>query len=286
MGTSMQHVVRSESAKRSSAKESGHPVAEAGLESREEHFQAYVWGFRIFSSLLALGGMTAVLLSPGEGSVHYLIVVLAFVVPLTNGMVLAALTRMMHIWLERRLRARLHVRNIQLSDMAMRDDLTQLFNRRYFYDRLQRDLEDARSFQRPLGVVMLDVDCLKHINDTYGHKVGDAVLAAAGKLLRQHTRGCDVPARIGGDEFAVILPEADKRGAQAAARRIKAAIDAGVVCEDHGVSIHLCLSLGISGFPWGGDDVDAVMRSADASLYAAKEATRNTRAELPDPVTI
>jgi diguanylate cyclase (GGDEF)-like protein len=282
----MQHVVRSESAKRSSAKESGHPVAEAGLESREEHFQAYVWGFRIFSSLLALGGMTAVLLSPGEGSVHYLIVVLAFVVPLTNGMVLAALTRMMHIWLERRLRARLHVRNIQLSDMAMRDDLTQLFNRRYFYDRLQRDLEDARSFQRPLGVVMLDVDCLKHINDTYGHKVGDAVLAAAGKLLRQHTRGCDVPARIGGDEFAVILPEADKRGAQAAARRIKAAVDAGVVCEDHGVSIHLCLSLGISGFPWGGDDVDAVMRSADASLYAAKEATRNTRAELPDPVTI
>ena len=262
--------------------------SDPGSGSRDSHerFQAYVWGFRIFSSLLALGGMTAVLLSPGDGSVHYLIVVLAFVVPLTNGMVLAALTRMMHIWLERRLRARLHVRNIQLADMAMRDDLTQLFNRRYFYDRLQRDLEDARTFQRPLGVLMLDVDGLKDINDRHGHKVGDAVLIAAAKLLRENTRACDVPARIGGDEFAVILPEAGKRGAQAAARRITAAINHGVVCGDDGVSVRLTLSVGVAGFPWGGNDVDAIMRSADENLYAAKQAAPNTQEELPGHITI
>jgi diguanylate cyclase (GGDEF)-like protein len=253
---------------------------------RSEHIQTYVWGFRALTSLLAVGGLIAVLESPSETPVRYLVVIPSFLVPLGAGLLMAAGTRVMHVRLERNYQTALRARNLQLADMAMRDDLTQLCNRRYFYDRLQRDLEDARSFQRPLGVVMLDVDCLKHINDTYGHKVGDAVLAATAKLLRQHTRGCDVPARIGGDEFAVILPEADKRGAQAAARRIKAAIDAGIVCEDHGVSVRLSLSLGISGFPWGGDDVDAVMRSADASLYAAKEATRNTRAELPDPVTI
>jgi diguanylate cyclase (GGDEF)-like protein len=132
---------------------------------------------------------------------------------------------------------------------------------------------------------MLDVDGLKRINDSHGHKVGDAVLVAAAKLLREQTRACDVPARIGGDEFAVILPEADKRGAQAAARRITAAVKHGVLCEEHGVSVRLTLSVGVSGFPWGGDDVDAVMRSADENLYAAKPAAPNTREELSSHVS-
>jgi len=167
----------------------------------------------------------------------------------------------------------------------MRDDLTQLCNRRYFYERLQRDLEEARGFERPLGVLMLDVDGLKRINDSHGHKVGDAVLIAAAKILREHTRACDVPARIGGDEFAVILPEADKRGALAAARRITAAVKHGVLCEDRGVSVRLILSVGASGFPWGGDDVDAVMRSADESLYAAKQAACDSREEMSPRIT-
>jgi diguanylate cyclase (GGDEF)-like protein len=187
--------------------------------------------------------------------------------------------------LERNYQAALRARNLQLADMAMRDDLTQLCNRRYFYERLQHDLEEARGFERPLGVLMLDVDGLKSINDNHGHKVGDAVLIAAATLMREHTRACDVPARIGGDEFAVILPEADKRGALAAARRITAAVKHGVLCEDHGVSVRLTLSVGISGFPWGGDDVDAVMRSADESLYVAKQAARDSREEMSKPIT-
>jgi diguanylate cyclase (GGDEF)-like protein len=195
-------------------------------------------------------------------------------------MLMAALSRIMNVRVERDYQAALRARNLQLADMAMRDDLTQLCNRRYFYERLQRDLEEARGFERPLGVLMLDVDGLKHINDSYGHKIGDAVLVAAARVLREHTRACDVPARIGGDEFAVILPEADKRGALAAARRITTAVSHGVWCEGCGVPVRLILSVGASGFPWAGDGVDAVMRSADENLYAAKQAARDSVEEM------
>jgi diguanylate cyclase (GGDEF)-like protein len=249
------------------------------LRLSSERVQTYVWGFRAAASLLALGGLIAVLVSPAQGATRYLVAIPSFAVPLGAGLFMAAATRMVHVRLERNYQAALRARNLQLADMAMRDDLTQLCNRRYFYERLQRDLEEARGFERPLGVLMLDVDGLKRINDSHGHKVGDAVLVAAAKLLRQHTRACDVPARIGGDEFAVILPEADKRGAQAAARRITAAVKHGVFCEDSDVSVRLALSVGISGFPWGGDDVDAVMRCADESLYVAKQAARDSHPE-------
>jgi diguanylate cyclase (GGDEF)-like protein len=245
-----------------------------------ERVQTYVWGFRALTSLLALGGLIAVLVGPSQGTPRYLVAIPAFAFPLGAGLLMAAITRMVHVRLERNYQVALRARNLQLADMAMRDDLTQLCNRRYFYERLQRDLEEARGFERPLGVLMLDVDGLKHINDSHGHKVGDAVLAAAAKLLRQHTRACDVPARIGGDEFAVILPEADKRGAQAAARRITAAVNRGVFCEDSGVSVRLLLSVGFSGFPWGGDDVDAVMRSVDESLYVDKQAACDSQKEM------
>ena len=251
-----------------------------------ERVQAYVWGFRALASLLALGGLIAVLVGPTGGIARYLVTIPSFVLPLLAGLVMAAATRMVHVRLERDYQVALRARNLQLADMAMRDDLTQLCNRRYFYDRLQRDLDDARGFERPLGVLMVDVDGLKHINDTHGHKVGDAVLIAAARLLREHTRACDVPARIGGDEFAVILPEAEKRGALAAARRITAAVKHGVWCEDRGVSVRLTLSVGTSGFPWDGDNVDAIMRSADESLYGAKQAPRSTQEELPGRITI
>lgn len=246
-----------------------------------DRVQAYVWGFRALTSLLALGGLIAVLVGPAEGAPRYLVVIPAFSFPLGAGLLMAAATRMVHVRLERSYQATLRARNLQLADMAMRDDLTQLCNRRYFYERLQRDLEEARGFERPLGVLMLDVDGLKRINDSHGHKVGDAVLVATANLLRQHTRACDVPARVGGDEFAVILPEADKRGAQAAARRIANAVKRGVMCEDGGVCVRLNLSVGASGFPWGGDDVDAVMRSADEGLYAAKQPDDSSEEECP-----
>jgi len=173
-----------------------------------------------------------------------------------------------------RLQARLFIRNLELQDMAMRDDLTQLFNRRYFYDRLQRELDSARHLQRPLAVAVLDVDGLKTVNDSYGHQAGDLVLAAVGRLLVEYTRACDVPARIGGDEFAVIMPETDKTGAFAVARRLEEGVNRTSIVEVNGAHLRLNISMGLSGFPWGGDDVDAMVQWADTHMYAAKAAHR------------
>jgi len=175
---------------------------------------------------------------------------------------------------QRRYQARLFIRNLELRDMAMRDDLTQLFNRRYFYDRLQRELDQARDFQRPLAVVVLDVDGLKAVNDTYGHKVGDLLLATVGRLLVQYTRTCDVPARIGGDEFGIVMPETDKSGAFSVAKRLQRALESASVFEENGKRLKLNLSLGLSGYPWGGDDVDAIVQWADTYMYAAKSVRR------------
>jgi diguanylate cyclase (GGDEF)-like protein len=175
---------------------------------------------------------------------------------------------------QRRYQARLFIRNLELRDMAMRDDLTQLFNRRYFYSRLERELEQARNFQRPLAVAVLDVDGLKGVNDTCGHKTGDLLLATVGRLLVQHTRTCDVPARIGGDEFGIIMPETDKSGAFAVANRLQRGLESASIFEESGKRLKLNLSLGLSGYPWGGDDVDAIVQWADTYMYAAKAVRR------------
>ena len=185
---------------------------------------------------------------------------------------------------QRRYQARLFIRNLELQDMAMRDDLTQLFNRRYFYNRLERELEQARDFQRPLAVVVLDVDRLKEVNDTYGHKAGDLLLATLGRLLVQHTRTCDLPARIGGDEFGIVMPETDKSAAFAVANRLKQSLESASVFEEGGKRLKLHISLGVSGYPWGGDDVDAIVQWADTYMYAAKAGGRS-KAKATAPTT-
>jgi diguanylate cyclase (GGDEF)-like protein len=196
--------------------------------------------------------------------------------------VLAAISRRLHVQLERRYRARLFIRNLELQDMAMRDDLTQLFNRRYFFERLRRELDRARSLQSPLAILVLDVDRLKSVNDTYGHKVGDIVLANLAKLLVKCTRTSDIPARLGGDEFGVVMPETDKDGAFAVAKRLQRALDVTPVYEQDGDSLKMNVSLGVSGFPWGGDSVDEVVQWADTHMYAAKTSRKNNADPLSD----
>jgi diguanylate cyclase (GGDEF)-like protein len=193
---------------------------------------------------------------------------------------LAAISRRSHVELERRYRARLFIRNLELQDMAMRDDLTQLFNRRYFFERLRRELDRARSLQSPLAILVLDVDQLKGVNDTYGHKVGDLALANLAKLLVKCTRTSDIPARLGGDEFGVIMPETDKDGAFAVANRIQRALEVNPVYEQDGDSLRMSVSLGVSGFPWGGDSVDEIVQWADTHMYAAKTSHRNNARSL------
>ncbi len=259
----------------------------AAIKRAERRVELFIWGFRVLVSLLAVGGLTLVFaIHPDDTLWHYGLTTAAFVTPLSFGLGMAAVTRYMHVDLERRLRAQLAARSIKLQDVAMRDELTQLFNRRYFYERFHRELEEARELEHSLGTVMLDVDGLKAINDTFGHKVGDEVLAAVGRLLTEHTRACDVPARVGGDEFAVLMLDADERGVATAVKRLEEALQGATVYNCNGASLKLRVSLGASGHPWGGDNVDEIVRAADSELYAVKAMRRRRRAAVASPAYV
>ncbi|MCJ7511214.1 MAG: GGDEF domain-containing protein [Dehalococcoidia bacterium] len=164
----------------------------------------------------------------------------------------------------------------ELRQMATHDELTQLFNRRHFFEQLENELTDAQHSGRPLSLLMLDVDGLKLINDTYGHSIGDKVLANFGKLLAKRVRAEELPARIGGDEFAVLMPNTDKRGALAAAARLERTLKSKPICEAEGLELRLSISCGVASYPWSGETVADIVQQADANMYGMK-ATRKGR---------
>jgi diguanylate cyclase (GGDEF)-like protein len=166
----------------------------------------------------------------------------------------------------------------ELRQVATHDELTQLFNRRYFFEHLEKEFKAAWRSRRSLALLILDVDSLKLINDTYGHNVGDAVLANLGKLLASRVRDEDIAARIGGDEFAVLMPDTDKRGALATAARLERALQTRPVYEGHGVELRLTVSCGVAGYPWSGENLAEIVQWADVNMYAVK-ATRKGRAQ-------
>lgn len=187
---------------------------------------------------------------------------------------------MMHLalWLaERRMRreqsrvqALWMARRAELQELAGTDELTQLQNRRFFYEQMEQELELSARFKRPLSILMMDVDDLKLINDEFGHQVGDVVLRAFGRVLNQEAGGQNVTARIGGDEFAMILPGADRKEADKMAWRIWEALAKDAICETEHASIFLGVSVGTGGFPWGGHTLEEIIHWADTKLYANK----------------
>jgi len=184
-------------------------------------------------------------------------------------------------WLLRRAHRRLHEareraddavrrRQGELEELATRDDLTQLQNRRFFYHRLQEELQRAESSRKPLSVVMIDVDDLKLLNDEFGHQVGDVVLRNFARILNRHAGPGHVTARLGGDEFAVILPDTDRREAEQFGWRLWDELAAGPIHENENASIYLGVSLGVGGYPWGGTNLEEIIHWADTKLYANK----------------
>ena len=161
-------------------------------------------------------------------------------------------------------------RQAELQELASIDDLTQLQNRRFFYERLQEELEKAERSRRQLSIVMMDVDDLKLINDEFGHQVGDVVLHQFARTLNMTAEPGHVTARLGGDEFAVIMPNADRREADQMAWRIWDQLGEAPVWENGHASVYLGVSIGIGGYPWGGTNLEEVIHWADAKLYANK----------------
>jgi two-component system cell cycle response regulator len=155
------------------------------------------------------------------------------------------------------------------EEMSIRDDLTKLFNRRHFYNRLKEEFNRAARHNHPLSLLFIDVDDFKQINDTYGHAVGDKALKEVGSLLKNAARGSDLPARCGGDEFAMILPNTNSAGALELAARISKTIHAHKI---EGMSNQkLSTSMGCATFVDGNvTSADALVKLADDAMYRSK----------------
>lgn len=162
-----------------------------------------------------------------------------------------------------------------LRRLATRDQLTGLLNRREF-DRILADEEErSRRFGHPFGLVMVDIDRFKWINDTHGHPVGDAVLREVARRLSDQVRSVDRVARFGGEEFAVVLMESDRAAAFEMARRLCAAIEREPVLANETLPLHVTVSAGAASLPNDAEAADALVAAADKALYAAKAAGRN-----------
>jgi diguanylate cyclase (GGDEF)-like protein len=157
---------------------------------------------------------------------------------------------------------------------AVTDELTQLANRRYFMQTLGTELRRAERFDEPLALVFADLDDFKHVNDRHGHHIGDEVLRAFAGAIRKRVRAFDLAARLGGEEFAVLLPETDLSGAEALAESLRAAVAALEVPVVGREAVRVTASFGIAVYPQT-HNVDELMTAADLALYRAKREGKN-----------
>ena len=174
----------------------------------------------------------------------------------------------------------------ELRTQAISDALTGLYNRRYFWDALTRELIAEQREPTDLSVVLIDLDHFKEVNDTWGHDAGDRVLQEVADLLRASVRGSDIAVRYGGEEFAVLLPGTPAQVAAERAEEMRRELEARTV--DYGsASIRITASFGVADYSAGNLSPAAFMRRVDAALYSAKQSGRNKvvvhRPEGPDP---
>jgi two-component system cell cycle response regulator len=159
------------------------------------------------------------------------------------------------------------------SEMSMTDALTGLLNRYGLHRSLQRELSEARRYGRPLSCLLIDLDFFKAVNDTYGHAAGDAALQQAARVIAGSLRGSDVVCRYGGEEFLVLAPETDARGARSLAEKIRLAVSSRLF-GDGERAFALTLSAGVAELRPGESGNDMIAR-ADLALYQAKQRGRD-----------
>ena len=185
--------------------------------------------------------------------------------------------------------AAVSIENVDLHEIvqmqAVTDELTGLFNLRHFHETLDGEIERSRRFGTDVGLAMLDIDDFKRINDTFGHQQGDVVLLEVGRVLRSLSRDIDEPARYGGEEMAVVLPQTDLHGAELLAERMRTAIEALRINRLDGEGLlQVTASFGVASLPTCAGDKDGLIAEADAALYRAKRAGKN-RVVRGEPVT-
>jgi diguanylate cyclase (GGDEF)-like protein len=166
--------------------------------------------------------------------------------------------------------AALQAANEELQRLSTTDALTGLANHRLLLHSLSREVERGMESQRPVSVLMLDIDNFKLFNDTYGHALGDEALRLVAGVLRKLNEDSGIPGRYGGDEFLVILPGADKAAAGAYAERLSAAVGEIEFQAGHGSRVPISLSVGLASFPEDTKSSDHLLAVADAAMYEAK----------------
>ena len=163
----------------------------------------------------------------------------------------------------------------ELERQAHIDLLTDLNNRRYFMELAEQELARSRRHGEPLSLLMMDLDNFKRVNDTYGHDIGDAALQKLSEVCRDTFRGIDIAGRLGGEEFAALLPETSADQAVEVAERLRQAVEGAAVKLEDGSLIHFTVSIGVAGFGAKDEKIETVLKRADAALYKAKNSGRN-----------
>lgn len=163
----------------------------------------------------------------------------------------------------------------QLDQQAHQDYLTGLFNRRYFMEEGQMELARAQRYSNTLSLLMLDIDHFKDINDSHGHKAGDIVLQKLSEIMRETLRTVDIIGRLGGEEFAIMLPETDLQKATEVAERLRENIARTDVVLEAGLPLHFTVSIGVATLQDKDVNLDIMLNHADRALYQAKQSGRN-----------
>ncbi|MCP4693029.1 MAG: diguanylate cyclase [Desulfobacterales bacterium] len=162
----------------------------------------------------------------------------------------------------------------KLQELATTDYLTELFNRRHFMELSNREFERSKRRKQNLSLMMVDIDHFKSVNDTHGHDIGDEVLKALADVGRTSVRCYDIFARIGGEEFAILLPETNLANSAIVGERFRSAVEEAAVPTEKG-EIKITVSIGAAMVTKETSDVDALLKKADVALYSAKQKGRN-----------
>jgi diguanylate cyclase (GGDEF)-like protein len=249
-------------------------VDSAGEVAREEDQINRVAWFGGAAVCVVTIGVLVLLMATANHSWQYAAYLSVAVVPLTYGLFTNVVTRRMQVDVLKKFQSRLMDRMTELEEMASRDEMTALYNRRHFYETLRGEVEKSEVSKESLAILLMDIDGLKGINDEYGHSVGDVVIENVAKAIAKHTRDTDLAARLGGDEFGVLLRSTDKRGAFGMAKRLWEELERVPMYKQGLTEIMVTISIGVSGYPWGGENVGEMIQWADTDMYANKVSSK------------